>query len=62
MPMHSRTAPSGRFIYAAYRTMQRLNERLEDMLCEGEISECEYRIETVRNNRGRVEFYAVTIA
>jgi hypothetical protein len=60
--MHSRTAPSGRFIYAAYKTMQRLNERVEDMIAEGEMSPSEYRVETIRDHRGHVECYAVTIA
>jgi len=60
--MHSRTTPSGRFIYAAYKTMERLNDRVEDMIAEGEISPSEYRVETIRDHRGRVDFYAVTIA
>lgn len=57
----SRTAPSGRFIYAAYKTMQRLNNSLDDMISEGEISPCEYQVETIRDHSGKVTCYAVTI-
>jgi len=60
--MVSRTTNSGRFIYAAYKTMQRLNDRLEDMYAEGELSPCEVEVETVRDHRGKVSCYAVTIA
>ncbi len=56
------TSPKGRFIYARYKSMQRLNDCLEDMYAEGEMSPCEAEVETIKDHRGRVLFYAVTIA
>lgn len=60
--MSGRTSPKGRFIYAAYKTLARLNDRLDDMIAEGEMSPCEAEVETIRDHRGRVQFYAITIA
>lgn len=56
------TSPKGRFIYARYKTLDRLHHCLEDMYAEGEMSPCEAEVETIRDHRGRVQFYAITIA
>ena len=55
------TSPKGRFIYASYKTMQRLNDGLDDMISEGEMSASEAVVEIIRDHRGRVQCYAVTI-
>jgi hypothetical protein len=55
------TSPKGRFIYARYKTMERLNDRLDDMIAEGEMTASEAMVETIRDHRGRVECYAITI-
>lgn len=60
--LNSRTAPSGRFIYAAYKTRQRAEERFDDMCCEGEMSPCEGRIERISDHNGRLVAYAITVA
>lgn len=59
--MSGNISPKGRFIYARYKTMARLNERVDDMCAEGELSPCEFEIETIRDHKGRVLHYAVTI-
>lgn len=60
--LNSRTAPSGRFIYAACKSRARAEERFEDMCCEGEMSPCEGRIERISDHSGRLVAYAITIA
>jgi hypothetical protein len=53
---------TGRFIYARYKTLERLYARLDDMYSEGEMSPCEAQVETIRDHNGRVAFHAITIA
>lgn len=60
--INSRTAPSGRFIYAAYKSREKAESRFDDMCCEGEMSPCEGRIERISDHRGRTVAYAITIA
>ena len=55
------TSPKGRFIYARYKSLERLYSRLDDMYAEGELSPCEAMVETIKDHRGRVLFHAVTI-
>jgi hypothetical protein len=54
-------SPKGRFIYARYKTLERLHQRLTDMYAESELSPCEVEVETIRDHHGRVVFHAVTI-
>jgi len=55
-------APSGRFIYARYKTPEKLQLSLDAMIAESEISLCEVEIERITDHRGRLLFWAITIA
>lgn len=58
----SRFTNSGRFIYSAHKTMERANDVLEDMYATGDALPGEdVKIETVRDHRGKVKFYAITV-
>lgn len=58
----SRTSPTGRFIYAFHKTMERSNDALTDMLAEGEISWSDFEQERIRDHRGRQLGVAITLA
>ncbi|WP_303829380.1 hypothetical protein [Asticcacaulis taihuensis] len=60
--MISRTAPSGRFIYAFHKTMERSNEALTNMYAEGELSPCEVEQERIYDHRRRFLGVAITIS
>lgn len=58
----SRFTNSGRFIYAAYKSLERANEELEDMYATGDALPGEgIKIEAVRDHRGHVKCYAITM-
>ena len=60
--MSGRFTNSGRFIYGAYKRRDRAEQVLEDMYAEGDASPGEdIKIETVKNHRGKVSFYAITL-
>lgn len=59
--LQSRTAPSGRFIYAAYKTREKAESRFDDMCADGDMSPSEGRIERITDHTGRVVAYAITI-
>lgn len=57
----SRTSPTGRFIYAMHKTMERSNEALRDMLADGDISWGDFEQERIRDHRGRQVGIAITL-
>ena len=59
--LNSRIAPSGRFIYAAYKTLEKANARFDDMCAEGDMTPSEGRIERITDHHGRLVYYAITI-
>lgn len=59
--MSGNFSPKGRFIYARYATLEKLHDRLNDMISEGEISLCEVEVERIRDHKGRLAHYAITI-
>ena len=59
--LNSRTAPSGRFIYAAYKTLEKANARFDDMCADGDMTPAEGRIERIVDHNKRLVCYAITI-
>lgn len=59
----NRFTQSGQFIYAGpFKTREKAAASLEDCFAAGEVSTCENpRVETLRDHRGRVTGYAVSV-
>ncbi len=58
----SRISPKGRFIYYATKSREKLESALEDGFASDEFRPCEIEVETIRGHRGRIAFYAITMA
>jgi hypothetical protein len=59
--MISRTSPNGRFIYYATKSREKLESAMEDGFASDEFRPSEIEVETIRDHRGRIVCYAITM-